>query len=118
MGKKGDCHLFEYKGLFQAGSIINAYPGLSENARFILLEKILLRLYWEIESGPNETWHEHILNRLYKKGETVRFAEGQAGSGCLVEGVLSGIASSGELLIIPKGEKKERAFVTGELLVY
>ena len=106
----------EYRS--KAGSIIQACPDLDENARFVLLEKILFRLYEEIETALNETWRERILQRLYKSGETVGFAEGAAGSGNLVEGVLSGLGLNGELLIIPKGEKKERAFVTGELLVY
>ena len=106
----------EYRS--KAGSIIQSCPDLSENARFILLEKILVRLFAEIETGLNETWHERILERLYKKGENVTFAEGLAGSGRLVKGILSGIGPGGELLVIPEGGQKERAFVTGELLVY
>jgi BirA family biotin operon repressor/biotin-[acetyl-CoA-carboxylase] ligase len=106
----------EYKS--KALSIIQAFPDLCENARFVLLEKILYRLHEELESGLNATWHERIIKRLYKKGETVIFAEGAAGSGHLVEGILSGLTPSGELLIIPKGEKNERAFITGELRVY
>jgi len=108
----------EYRS--KAGSIIQSYPALAENARFDLLEKILSRLYEEIESQPakSEAWRERLLNRLYKKGETVTFAEGAADSEKLVEGVLSGLGPGGELLIIPKGEDKARSFITGELRVY
>jgi BirA family biotin operon repressor/biotin-[acetyl-CoA-carboxylase] ligase len=123
----------EYRS--KAGSLIQFFPGLTENARFILLEKILGRLYEEIgyfrETGcfsnavplsPNvltaESWQERLIERLYKKGEIVIFAEGAADSNLLVEGTLSGIGPGGELLIVPRGEKKERAFVTGELQVY
>jgi hypothetical protein len=89
----------------------------------LLLEKILFRLYEEIENPQGagvrcNAWREALLKRLYKIGETVSFADGGAGSSRLTEGTLSGIGPGGELLIIPKGEKDERAFVTGELRVY
>jgi len=105
---------------YKAGSIIHSFPALSENARFDLLEKILSRLYAEIEnlSTESQAWRERLLSRLYKKGESVTFAEGSANSENLVEGILSGLGPGGELLIVPKGEKKERSFITGELRVY
>jgi len=108
----------EYRS--KAGSIIQFSPTLAENARFVLLEKILSQLYEEIEnpSAKSDTWRERILDRLYKKGETVTFAEGAADSEKLIEGVLSGLGPEGELLIIPKGEEKARSFITGELRVY
>jgi BirA family transcriptional regulator, biotin operon repressor / biotin---[acetyl-CoA-carboxylase] ligase len=108
----------EYRS--KAGSIIHSFSGLAENARFDLLEKILSRFYEEIEnqSAKNDAWRERLLNRLYKKGETVSFAEGAADSEKIVEGVLSGLGPGGELLIIPKGEEKARSFITGELRVY
>ena len=113
----------EYRA--RALSLIQVTPGLHENARFILLEKILSRLYDEIEkktdaslSQDNGPWREALLKRLYKKGETVVFAEGAADSEHLIEGTFSGIGPGGELLIFPKNEKEERAFVTGELRVY
>ena len=107
----------------KAVSIIEAFPGLvgewvtSENARFILLEKILSRLHEEIEH-PRKSWREALPERLYKKGESVVFAEGAPDSNKLTRGILSGIGPEGELLIIPEGEEKERAFITGELRVY
>jgi len=108
----------EYRS--KAGSIIHSFPALTENARFALLEKILSRLYEEIENPPagSGAWRERLLDRLYKKGETVTFAEGAADSKKLVEGTLSGLGPGGELLIIPKGEEKERSFINGELRVY
>jgi hypothetical protein len=48
----------------------------------------------------------------------VRFIEGAADSGRVVEGRLGGISPDGGLLIIPRGEKESRSFVTGELDVY
>ena len=101
----------------KAGSLIQFLPDLPDNARFTLLEKILLRLYGEIEK-PQGHWRESLKQKLYKKGEMVTFVEGAAESSCLIEGTLSGIGSDGELLIIPKGEEKERAFVNGELRVF
>ena len=113
----------EYRA--KAGSLSQAGLDLGESAKFVLLEKILSRLFCEIETGQelNETWRERLLKRLYKLGETVTFAEGAAGSGRfgsgrLIEGEICGIGPDGELLIIPKGEKEERAFINGELRVY
>ena len=107
----------EYRA--KAGSFAQVLPELyqdPEGIRFVLLEKILRHLYDELETGV--FWRERLEPRLYKRGETVTFIEGAAGSGQPVRGTLSGIGSGGELLITPEGEKKERAFVTGELLVY
>ena len=128
----------EYHG--KAGSIIQAYPELTahiEDIRFPLLEKILLRLHDEIEKPQGDfqssDWRERLHRRLYKIGGMVTFAEGAAeydqaeynhagsghiGSSRIIEGTLSGIGPGGELLIIPRGEEKERAFITGELRVY
>ena len=110
----------EYRS--KAISLAQLCPSLPLNARFLLLEKILKRLYEEFENmeevGASLHWRSRIHDRLYKIGETVIFAEGSADSGSLITGTLSGIGPDGELLIIPDGEKKERAFVTGELRVY
>ena len=110
----------EYRS--KAGSIIQAFQKLGEgnfpeNARFVLLEKILARLYEELETSQ-KAWRERLLPRLYKKGKTVIFAEGSAASDNLIEGTLSGLGPGGELLIVPNGEHEERAFVNGELRVY
>jgi BirA family biotin operon repressor/biotin-[acetyl-CoA-carboxylase] ligase len=107
----------EYRS--KAGSIARFFPGLPENARFLLLEKILFRLHEEIQK-PGETapWHDRLSRRLYKQGGIVTCAYGAADSTRLVTGTLSGIGPDGELLIIPEGEKNERTFITGELRVY
>ena len=103
----------------KAGSIIQAQPNLCEDARFTLLERILARLHEEIEIARESfSWRERLTERLYKKGEMVTFISGAVDSNSVVEGMLSGIGSGGELLIIPKGENIARAFVNGELKVY
>jgi BirA family biotin operon repressor/biotin-[acetyl-CoA-carboxylase] ligase len=104
----------------KAGSLVQFLPCLGEDARFLLLENFLRRFYEEIEekdaSLSRELWRERLGEKLYKKGEFVTFAEGAEER--LVEGTLSGIGPGGELLIIPKGEKTEKAFTSGELRVY
>ncbi|MDR1971924.1 MAG: biotin--[acetyl-CoA-carboxylase] ligase [Treponema sp.] len=92
---------------------------LSPESRFVLLEKILARLFQELE-GPEqaETWRSRLEQRLFRRGTQVLFIEGAADSGKEVRGVLSGIGAGGELLIIPQGERCPRSFVTGELDVY
>ena len=95
---------------------------IASEARFTLLEKILARLYAELEpcaeSPAALDWRGRLEQRLYKKGETVRFVEGPAGSAKAVEGRLAGVGGGGELLIIPLGEICPRRFITGELQVY
>ena len=83
--------------------------------RYCLLEKILARLYEEIETSPSNDWKIRLEQRLYKKGEKVVFIDGAAGAGREVKGLLAGIGDSGELLIVPEGEKIMRPFITGEL---
>jgi BirA family biotin operon repressor/biotin-[acetyl-CoA-carboxylase] ligase len=89
-------------------------------ARFVLLEKILVRLHGELENGCGDSpaWRGRLEDRLFKKGEQVCFVAGEAGSGRVVEGRLAGIGPGGELLIMPRGERAAHSFVTGELRVY
>ena len=102
----------------KAISLIQAAGDNGIDLRFVLLEKILFRLHEEIEKPQNPgLWQERLLSRLYKKGETVSFAEGTADSKKITTGILSGIGSGGELLIIPHGSTKERSFINGELRV-
>ena len=112
----------EYRS--KAASIIQYLPKLKGDTRFELLEKILSQLHAEIEN-PSSCWRERLVQRLYKKGEIVTFANGIASmatdggeSECLVTGRLSGISPGGELLIVPTGEDRELAFISGELRVY
>jgi len=84
--------------------------------RFSLLEKILTRLFDELNAPKNAAnWKARLEQRLYKKGEQVVFVEGEAGSGREVSGRLAGIGEGGEILILAEGEKQPRSFVTGEL---
>jgi BirA family biotin operon repressor/biotin-[acetyl-CoA-carboxylase] ligase len=103
--------------------------GLDTDFRFTLLELILGRLRRELEgdgvscgdSSPRlsggDTWRQRLEERLYMRGERVRFIAGGADSGRPVEGLLRGAGPAGELLLLlPGGE--ERAFITGELDLY
>ena len=82
--------------------------------RFVLLEKILLSFYGELERSD---WKSRLEQRLYKKNEDVIFIEGEAGSEKQVRGRLAGIGESGDLLIIPDGETEQRSFISGELSI-
>jgi hypothetical protein len=88
---------------------------IESDERFILLEKILLSLYSELERSD---WKSRLEQRLYKKNENIIFIEGEAGSENKVKGNLSGITENGELLIIPDGETEPRPFLTGELAIH
>jgi len=94
---------------------------ITTEERFTLLEKILVRLYREIETvngfadGATADWKSRIESRLYKKGEQVSFAAGAANSGETVSGILAGIGPGGELLIAPSGGGL-RSFYAGELV--
>jgi BirA family biotin operon repressor/biotin-[acetyl-CoA-carboxylase] ligase len=97
---------------------------ISQDERFVLLEKILSRLYSELDAAQNgeeensaNNWRQRLEQKLYKKGEQVLFIEGAAGSGKEVKGLLAGIGNGGELLIVPNGEEDKRSFVTGELIL-
>ena len=92
---------------------------IKKQDHFILLEKILIRLHDELACNKTENikedWKTRLEKRLYKKGEKVIFLDGAADSSKEVRGRLSGITDEGELLIIPEGETKPCAFITGEL---
>jgi BirA family biotin operon repressor/biotin-[acetyl-CoA-carboxylase] ligase len=96
-------------------------PPLSPESRFSLLEKILARLHQELadpEKGPAEPWQTRLEGRLYRRNKTVRFIPGAAGSDRVVEGRLTGIGDTGELLILPPGASRPLSFITGELDTY
>jgi BirA family biotin operon repressor/biotin-[acetyl-CoA-carboxylase] ligase len=85
------------------------------------LEAILARLYSEIfpSAGSSESpgWRERLEERLYLRGQRVRFIDGAAGSGHVIEGVLAGIDPAGGLLL-ESGGTAPKSFITGELDVY
>ncbi|MDR0553760.1 MAG: biotin--[acetyl-CoA-carboxylase] ligase [Treponema sp.] len=102
---------------------------------FPLLEKILTRLYPVLGAPPRAqapraqalkapapkapaSWRQALEARLYKRGAFVRFAQGAADSGRILEGRLTGIGPGGELLLLRQGAAESEAFTTGELLVY
>jgi len=91
----------------------------TQNERFILLEKILTRLYDELENklepSKAESWKPRLEKRLYKIGEQVTFIEGSAGAGKEIKGRLSGIGANGELIIVPIGEEKPLLLINGEI---
>jgi len=89
----------------------------ANDARFLLLEKILSRLYDELETNAGNDWKSRLEQRLYKRGECVTFIEGAADSGKIVTGFLTGIGEGGELLILPDGGNETRSFVAGELKI-
>ena len=101
----------------KATSIALAAVGnFSQDDRFVLLEKILLRLHGGLaQEQSRSAWKDCLERRLYKKGEQIIFVDGAAGSGKEVKGCLLGIGGGGELLIVPDGEIAARSFVTGEL---
>jgi len=89
---------------------------IAPEERFVLLEKILVRLFDELNAPQNITdWKARLEQRLYKKDEQVVFVEGEADSGREVSGRLAGIGDGGEVFILAEGEKQPRSFVTGEL---
>jgi BirA family biotin operon repressor/biotin-[acetyl-CoA-carboxylase] ligase len=90
---------------------------ISREERFTLLEKILSRLYGELDAENVNNWKPRIEQKLYKKNEHVLFIEGAADSGKEVKGRLTGITDNGELLIIPDGETQANSFITGELIL-
>jgi len=90
---------------------------IASDLRFLLLEKILLRLYNELEIDAGKEWRSRLEQRLFKKGEQIVFAEGAADSGKIVKGRLSGIGEGGELLILPEGGTEVRSFINGELRI-
>jgi BirA family biotin operon repressor/biotin-[acetyl-CoA-carboxylase] ligase len=77
-----------------------------------LLEHIRLLL------DGTTSWQTELEERLYKRGEPVRFLAGSAEAPVEVLGILEGVSSSGELLIRKDGDRAPQPYITGELDVY
>ena len=111
----------EFPALLREKAVSIAFAAdkdIAPEERFILLEKILARLFDELNAPQNiADWKSRLEQRLYKKGEQVVFVEGEAGSGRKVRGCLAGIGEGGELLILTEGETQARSFVTGEVTI-
>ena len=75
--------------------------------RYNLLEKTLTHFYNELYNDTD--WKPRLENRLYKKAQQVIFIEGPPGSNKQVNGTLTGISETGEILI------DKKAYITGEL---
>lgn len=73
-----------------------ALPEISEVLP-VYLEKLKLVL-------ETENWHEAVTDKLYRRGEKIRFIGGDPGKNAAVEGCLEGIGSAGELLLRPVGK--------------
>ena len=88
--------------------------------RFTLLEKILYRLFEEINNAVDKSlWQKRLNERLYMKGCKVRFVCGLpeeqiSGQVSAVEGILLGIGENGEI-IIAEDSGKTGSYITGEL---
>jgi len=88
-----------------------------EPSRESLLTAFLSRLA-DIVPDTSNKWRTQLENRLFRRGERVRFEIGAADSGILIEGVLVGIGADGEVLIRADGDAEAKAFVSGELKIY
>jgi BirA family biotin operon repressor/biotin-[acetyl-CoA-carboxylase] ligase len=84
---------------------------------FLLLEKILCRLYAELEND-SPSWKDSLEERLYRRGEEVHFLPGAAETAEELTGILQGITPEGGLLILPNGKTEPQSFITGELKIY
>ena len=92
-----------------ANELTTALP--DDGLRFVLLEKILTRLYYDIKNDTS--WIAALEEKLYMKGRRVCFFEGAADSGTAVYGTLAGLDPSGALLLAGGGGVQK--WVTGEL---
>ncbi len=90
-------------------------PALCNDSRGRLLEAYLCQLKAILEDASDQ-WLGDLNGRLFRRGERVRFEAGIADSREVVDGVLAGVGTQGELILQVDGE--ERRYVTGELLVY
>jgi BirA family biotin operon repressor/biotin-[acetyl-CoA-carboxylase] ligase len=112
----------------KAGSLLSIYkdkfthneipaPFTAKETPLLLMGKILVFLHAELVATKSQ-WKAELEKRLYKRGETVSFAEGAADSQKIIRGCIAGIGEGGELLLIPDGETEPKPFINGELRVY
>ena len=94
----------------------NPFTGGAE-ARFLLLETILVQLYNELEADKEQhNWCKHINERLFKINTQVSFASGAADSNNVTTGILEGIGPEGELVILARGKNERQSFISGEMV--
>jgi len=94
---------------------INDVQMIESKEKYTLLEKILLRLYNELENPSNKNWIINLKQRLFMLNEKIIFIDGAVDSGKEIKGQLIGIGDNGELLILPEGDSEIKSFVTGEV---
>jgi len=85
--------------------------------RDVLLEAYLRKL-GAVLGDPGDGWRIRLEQRLFRRGERVRFEAGAADSGAIVAGILVGIGTGGELLIRTGEDAEPKAFASGELKLY
>jgi len=82
-----------------------------------VLECYLKMLYGVLEMND---WHHRVTEKLFRKGEHIKFLTGDPKENKIIEGVISGIGSSGELLIFQNTEYetngKQTGLFSGEIL--
>jgi BirA family biotin operon repressor/biotin-[acetyl-CoA-carboxylase] ligase len=115
------------KAVPNAVSIAEALGALDESAADayreaphrvpLLLEKVLYALSDTLSSRFDGLWQEEFERSLYLKGQTVSFLTGAAEASRTVTGILIGINSGGELLVIPDGKTEAEIFAAGETLI-
>jgi BirA family biotin operon repressor/biotin-[acetyl-CoA-carboxylase] ligase len=88
--------------------------GNNGQMRFLLLEKILAELDNELhQKSYAATWQKRLEQRLFMRGEEVRFAPGGRGTEDRVSGRVTGIGGGGELVLqTASGVQK---FISGEI---
>ncbi|AEJ18722.1 biotin--[acetyl-CoA-carboxylase] ligase [Gracilinema caldarium] len=101
-------------------SIFQALGAAETNKQDIDRYRLLINLLKYIWAFLNDTasWLTELEQRLYKRGEMIRFLAGSADAPVEVTGILEGVSSSGELLIRAEGERTSWPYSTGELDVY
>jgi BirA family biotin operon repressor/biotin-[acetyl-CoA-carboxylase] ligase len=62
-----------------------------------ILELFLKKISFYLDSG--DSWREHLLKKLYKKGQIVEVLEGQADQSVLIKGEIWGIGKDGQLIL-------------------
>lgn len=98
-------------GLRHPATSLEAALGRSVE-RFDLLGRILEEL---ARSFARPGWIAEVEERLYLRGQRIRFLEGRPEDGRVVQGVLAGLGTGGELLIEADGEGIRR-LASGEIL--
>jgi len=96
------------------GSVCSISSLTSVNVDLGLLLEALLFRFKTIFSSKD--WRERLESLLYLKGATVKIFLGCPQTGKTVVGRIEGIAPSGALLFLPRGEEYPEEIVSGEIV--